>query len=738
MSPELPPAPGLFASKRLRAAAMRVLPALALGGLLVLFALPSPRNRIQMPLPPLKAEDGRAWSFHLPKDKTFLSLWQRAIYKVPPGDQFNSYATLFEDGRALPLSRHADVRDLGEGRYAHLGFNLLFSTTRNDDPRSNGRIYEIELQARPRPQVYLATLICLLGFIGLARPSLVLRMQALPATEWRELKTEWRELKTAWARNSGRPFPARLWRAFLRPETADEPGFPAEGVLRPYFWTRTAPCLAGVMLLALLASYFSAYEGYDWFDAIAYQAHGRSLAEHGTPLPAPHNYSLFLEYAQDGRDPSQVSWDKCPSVGFQLFIGYLGKWRGDYSQANGILVSAFFSVLFSAVLFTFAFAVTRGRFLSFALVAACLANPIVMNVAGRPLTDMSQCFFLLAALWPMARGKGLLSGFIFGLGYLFREVGLTYLPLLALASPKSVTWRGFARSLSAAVCGYAFWLAVNHGLFAMFRGDGASISSGRSWYLDWLIGQLKGFDIQLLPFLGSNMETLARHANPLGILSPLAFALIMTLVFLATSGLGRRLVLIGLWGLFVSAAFMIFNRGIDTRYAAPAICLFWLALALAVNRFRFRSLWFAVLLAWAVFSFLPRHVDEQPLRALSRPWEAWAHITAPYRAKMRFGRLLKSGSVILSPHTYLEEVIYNHPVRISQPDYETWRTSKGNEMIDGITFFFHGKRPDSWPWPVAGDILEDAHGVRFVKFKGFGDDLDELKPPEYLLFLRER
>ena len=718
-----------FMSKHIRAITMITLLALGLGGLFVLLVLPAP---VLLPLPRPTADAGRAWVVSLSNTKNYLSRIQQVFYYYnPPGEQFNNSVILLEDGQPLPQpgSRRQDIRDFGAGRYSHLGNRLWFSTLRNDDPASNGRIYEIEIHAQPKYKVYRITLICLLGFIILAFLSLILKMKSLLSARCCDFKTAWDKC-----------FPARIWRAFPRPETTGCFGFQAEkGVLGSVFWTRQMPCLVGVMLLALMGSYFRAYNGVvDWRDAVGYQAFGRSIVEHGTPPTSPLPYSMFLESVKEGSGPSYAGYLKYPSLGFQLFIGELGKWRGDYSQTNGLLVSAFFNVLFSVVLFAFSFEVTRNRFLSFSLVAACLAHRLVMDLAGRPLTDICLLFFLFAALWPMSKGKSLLSGFIFGLGYLFREVGIIYLPVLPLASPKSTTWRGYARSLFVVGCGYAFGLAVYQGILVMFQGGSPTISE-RSYYLDWFIGGIGEFDLQKLSLFFRSIEFYTKYANPPGQFGFWGFALLMTIVFRYTSDLGRRLVFIGLWGLFATSAIMVlrYDYPVDAyRYAALASCLFWSAVIMAVNRFRGRRLWFPVLLAVVIFLSLPEYVNMRALRALSQPREALAHITAPMRAKMRLGQLLKPDSKILSHNSMMDELIYNNPVLVRLPDYETWRTSKGNEHFDGITFsaIYYDDIPDSWP--ISGDILEDSHGVRFLRFKGFGDALDDMEP-DYVLFLRE-
>jgi hypothetical protein len=54
---------------------------------------------------------------------------------------------LYEDGKPLgpAHSAHVDIRDIGLGRFSHWrGIGLIFSTSDNTDPNTNGRRYSIE------------------------------------------------------------------------------------------------------------------------------------------------------------------------------------------------------------------------------------------------------------------------------------------------------------------------------------------------------------------------------------------------------------------------------------------------------------------------------------------------------------------------------------------------------------------------------------------------------------------
>lgn len=84
------------------------------------------------PGPPVQ-EQGRCWVLGpLPAE------W-------PSDDAGSSTVALLEDGKIVgePHASHEDIRKLGGGRYSHWGRQLLFSTSDNSDPTTNGRTYTV-------------------------------------------------------------------------------------------------------------------------------------------------------------------------------------------------------------------------------------------------------------------------------------------------------------------------------------------------------------------------------------------------------------------------------------------------------------------------------------------------------------------------------------------------------------------------------------------------------------------
>ena len=179
--------------------------ALFLAGAAICWIIPPPK--VVLPLAEAKPDGGHGWVFALPELP--LPLWQRAIYKIRPGDGAEHDVALLEDGQALPLANclHQDIRDIGAGRYSHWDNALWFSTSRNDDPTRNGRVYEAEIRTRPKARVSVAAWCALLGVVCTWLIPRV-RLGPWPETGWRGLKAE------QIAQRVGDALPRQAWTLF--------------------------------------------------------------------------------------------------------------------------------------------------------------------------------------------------------------------------------------------------------------------------------------------------------------------------------------------------------------------------------------------------------------------------------------------------------------------------------------------------------------------------------------------
>jgi len=99
---------------------------------------PDPNNTIHLP-GPFSKEGGYAWQIAIPELGAFADGMT---------DPNRSMLVLLEDGEPLSLRHaiHDDVRQKGKGRYSHWGDFLLFSTSDNSDPNTNGRTYHIQFR----------------------------------------------------------------------------------------------------------------------------------------------------------------------------------------------------------------------------------------------------------------------------------------------------------------------------------------------------------------------------------------------------------------------------------------------------------------------------------------------------------------------------------------------------------------------------------------------------------------
>lgn len=100
----------------------------------------APNFQASIANPSIVEEQGAAYvaAVHL---ESFLYVLPVDSMAMPEGSKL----ILFEDGNALGPSHslHVLIRERGDGRYSHWGNSIIFSTSDNSDPRTNGRVYSI-------------------------------------------------------------------------------------------------------------------------------------------------------------------------------------------------------------------------------------------------------------------------------------------------------------------------------------------------------------------------------------------------------------------------------------------------------------------------------------------------------------------------------------------------------------------------------------------------------------------
>ena len=105
-------------------------------------------------LPASMSQPVQGHAFSVALDGVFPTHWWDAIIyqkkEDTNDDPRRSTLRVFEDGRELgrPHSVHQDIFDQGAGRYSHWGNTLIFASSDNTDPRTNGRSYTVRLPPR--------------------------------------------------------------------------------------------------------------------------------------------------------------------------------------------------------------------------------------------------------------------------------------------------------------------------------------------------------------------------------------------------------------------------------------------------------------------------------------------------------------------------------------------------------------------------------------------------------------
>jgi hypothetical protein len=84
----------------------------------------------------------RAYVHHIGQVSGYCYTFQVPSYLLSDRDG-KSRLVIFEDAHPLGCAHadHAEIASEGLGRYSHWGSWVLFSTSDNTDPRSNGRLY---------------------------------------------------------------------------------------------------------------------------------------------------------------------------------------------------------------------------------------------------------------------------------------------------------------------------------------------------------------------------------------------------------------------------------------------------------------------------------------------------------------------------------------------------------------------------------------------------------------------
>lgn len=140
---------------------------LGIAGLVWMWAMP-PLHHADLSPGAITGIERRAFTAPIPPPRGMVAVFfqfDRDSATAPTVSKLH----LYENGRALGPAHAArgDISALGAGRYAHWDDHLVFSTSDNSDPRSNGRNYRVDAPLSPRFRLQaIAMALLLAGGVG--------------------------------------------------------------------------------------------------------------------------------------------------------------------------------------------------------------------------------------------------------------------------------------------------------------------------------------------------------------------------------------------------------------------------------------------------------------------------------------------------------------------------------------------------------------------------------------------
>lgn len=471
-------------------------------------------------------------------------------------------------------------------------------------------------------------------------------------------------------------------------------------------------CLLLVTALACLAAFFqlTGQPFTDWADAVSYQATGKYFIEHRQLMPAPLSADEYLTSGAADFGKGVINY---PNFAFSTLVGLLGWLRGDYSLMNGVLSGLAFTVLLGIACYAMMYSLERSHSMAVAFAFAILFQRVILATTARPLSDITLLFFFALAVFASMKDRLFLSGLALGIGYLFREHALMFLPFMPFLSPRTTSLRLFITGCLRTVAAFLPFLLANN-LYYRWILDGHTqpdyyLTAYASWVDRWLTPEAMGRLFSHLRFYWGEFGLILR-----------VFILWAAIRFFKLTPLQKACFMVGLLLSFIPCFMWTAHHKVPIRYGIYTILLFHVAIATMLPRARYREAAYVVIAIVAVFQNLPKSVNEVGLAALASPTHAISQVARELVAPMRMGEVFEANSAILTDDPALTYLTLDNPVAITAPPYEHFLEQKGNERFDGIVL-----RKRATGWDKAPTLITDNHGVSFQRVTPAQDALPQ-------------
>lgn len=479
-------------------------------------------------------------------------------------------------------------------------------------------------------------------------------------------------------------------------------------------YTRHAYCLCVITFCAALSVFFhlTGKIFIDWADGVAYEATAKNLWLFKSFMPTPLTYVDFMASGSAAFGDVITNY---PNYAFSSTLGFLGAMRGDFSLLNGVILGGIFTIGLGLVCYALLYEKSRNSVLSTAFAIMVLYHHTILDISGRPLSDMVLLFFWGLSLLCVLKEHHILSGLVLGVGYLFREHALMFLPFLSFFSPQANSFKGLCRVALLITAGF---LPAIAGKMFFYSAYATKTTEAKNYYLGTYATWIdQWFSMESITrFLKNNRRYWSNSGITLRIM--LLFAL-LRIRFLPP--LVQRAMVVGIILWIIPCFMWTTQRSVPVRYIVYSVLLFNFALALCVMRLPKREYIYVSLVILTILIAPPKRINKNSLTALFSPVQHMTEVVEKITAPMKLQTVLPEKATILTDSAPLAYMTLNAPVAISTPTFAEFAKTQGNEQLDGI-LLRRGKGRDGWNYT---DTIVDNYGVRFKKIT-----LDNVPFPE--------
>ena len=443
------------------------------------------------------------------------------------------------------------------------------------------------------------------------------------------------------------------------------------------------PFIAALVFLSELLMFLSFTGGAPktiFLDPIRYQTTAKYIIEHGTFIKAPLSYEEFSERGPEYPDNAIVNY---PCYGYSLLLAATSLATGEYSLLNGVKLNIIIMPLLAFACYWMMYSLCRKRLISASITLAVLFNPQVSYLSAVSRPDLLLLLLTILAVMSMLKGKHALTALILGVGFLFREHALMFLPFMLLLSPRVTSFKNFMLAGIVMVAAFIPFWATKYVLKLIFTPTGQVASDYYNVFFTWI---QKWFTVDAIgKFFINCWDGLFAISFVLGAL--IIVCITRPKLFPKTA---RRLILVASIFILIPCIMWTAMPNIKTRYFVYTLPLLWAAFVIFIAKYNWKkeNLIVGGIILIAILTNLSPYINKFSFSALGSPARS-IQVVAEYvdLTKDNLYKYFKPGSVLMVKYPPIPAMSLDDLIMIQMVDYDVFLEGKRNHEIDGLVFF---------------------------------------------------